>query len=75
MAIKIGQREDMAPKVQEVLTRNGCMIRMRLGLHETDACHKDGLILLQLQGSKEEVKSLEQNLVALADVHVKYMEI
>ncbi len=40
MAIKISPRNEIAPKVQEILTRNGCIIKTRLGLHEAtnDSC-------------------------------------
>ncbi len=50
MAIKISPRNEVAPKVQEILTKNGCIIKTRLGLHETtnDSCSKSGLILLEL---------------------------
>ncbi len=40
MAIKISPRNEIAPNVQEILTRNGCIIKTRLGLHEAtnDSC-------------------------------------
>ena len=49
MAIVINHRSKNAVQFQEVLTRHGCTIRLRLGLHEAgDVCSEEGLVLLQL---------------------------
>lgn len=34
MAVIIDQRNNTAPQVQEVLTKYGCLISTRLGLHQ-----------------------------------------
>ena len=34
MGIQVGDREQEAVKVQELLTKQGCIIKTRLGLHE-----------------------------------------
>lgn len=75
MAISQEQRIETATQVQDVLTKYGCYIRVRLGLHEAaiDSCSPSGLILLQLCGSFDELQTLEQELTAIPNVKVKYM--
>lgn len=54
MGIVVSKRRAQATHVQEVLTRHGCLIKARLGLHETgDACAEDGLMILQLVESDQ----------------------
>lgn len=61
MAIKLGERRKNSPDVQQVLSKFGCSIRMRLGLHETEnVCSDEGLLILQLTGDTDEMKKLEK---------------
>lgn len=54
MGVLIGKRRANAAHVQEVLTRHGCLIKVRLGLHDTgDVCSEDGLMVLQLIDSDQ----------------------
>jgi len=64
-------------KVQEVLTRNGCNIRFRLGLHDAglESCSNSGLILLQVCGEKTEVEQLQAELQQVPHVKVKLMSL
>jgi hypothetical protein len=75
MAVRLARRVDSALQVQEVLTKHGCAIRMRLGLHETakDYCAEEGLILLQVCATAEETAALEADLAAVHGVRVKTM--
>ncbi|MBP2653689.1 MAG: hypothetical protein H6Q73_1258 [Firmicutes bacterium] len=75
MAILQENRVDTAPKVQELLTKYGCHIRLRLGLHEAavDSCSNSGLILLQLCGDQATTSELEEKLSAVPHVKVKSM--
>lgn len=76
MAISLNRRSTQAPKFQEVLTRFGCNIKMRLGLHEAgDGCSDQGLIILQLTGAKDEIKALEENLNNINGVKLKIIEL
>lgn len=76
MAVLVNHRSKKAPEMQEVLTRHGCIIKVRLGLHEAgDACSEEGLIILQLCGSKEAIKALEEELNGLEGVKARNMEI
>lgn len=76
MGIQIGDREQEAVKVQELLTKYGCTIKTRLGLHESaeNLCSSRGLILIEfIQGKEEEVQALENELSTLSSVIVRQM--
>lgn len=77
MAILQENRVETATKVQEVLTRNGCNIRFRLGLHDAglESCSNSGLILLQVCGSKAEVEQLQAELQKIPHVKMKLMSL
>ncbi|HWR07713.1 hypothetical protein [Sporomusa sp.] len=75
MAIIQANRVETAVKVQDVLTKYGCHIRVRLGLHDAavGGCTNSGIILLQLCGEDVPVDQIEQELKVIPDVKVKYM--
>lgn len=77
MAVLQENRVETATKVQEVLTRNGCNIRFRLGLHDAglESCSNSGLILLQVCGEKTEVDQLQSELQKVPHVKVKLMSL
>lgn len=77
IGIQVGNRENEALKVQELLTKNGCIIKTRLGLHESSdsLCSTSGLIILEfLPGADDEIEILEKDLSALSSVVVRKME-
>lgn len=76
MGIQVGNRESEALKVQELLTKNGCIIKTRLGLHESseELCSITGLIILEFLPDKEdEIAIIEKELAALDTIVVKKM--
>ncbi|WP_026395541.1 hypothetical protein [Acetobacterium malicum] len=76
MGIQVGNRESEALKVQELLTKNGCIIKTRLGLHESseELCSITGLIILEFLPDKEnEIAVMEKDLSALSTIVVKKM--
>ncbi|MCX7841794.1 MAG: hypothetical protein N2489_01800 [Clostridia bacterium] len=76
MGVLINHRTKQAPKVQEILTKHGCCIKMRIGLHETDnVCSNEGLVLLQLSGTEGEIKALEDDLNSLEGIKAQNMKI
>jgi len=70
-------RVENAVKFQEVLTKNGCKIKTRLGLHEVsdNACSNDGIIILQPYGSKEDAEALVNDLNILKGISAKYIDL
>lgn len=77
IAIRMDNRLGNALKFQETLTKNGCNIKARLGLHETseDACSNDGMIILQPCGTKEDVMELLDDLNALEGIRAKLIDL
>ena len=77
MAIALEGRNRFAPDLQEILTKHGCIISMRLGLHETskDLCADRGLILLQLSGEEKEISDLKEDLSKIEDIKINTMAI
>ncbi|ADO76550.1 hypothetical protein [Halanaerobium praevalens] len=73
MAILIDKRTDAAPKVQKILTEHGCIIKTRLGMHESANCADQGMIILDLTANNSEVEALKAELSSLAGVKVKSM--
>lgn len=77
MIIKIDNREGTAQKVQNVLTRHGCLIKVRLGLHDVpaDACSSAGLLVLQVVGPDQDIRAFQAELAGIADVAVQLVKI
>lgn len=76
MVVKIKRRRDQAPAVQEVLTSFGCSIKTRLGLHETgNICSEEGVLILQLDGEKDEMKKLEKALEKMEGIKAKLISL
>lgn len=72
LGVFIDRRSEVAVEVQDVLTKFGCIIKLRLGLHETtNVCAEDALLLLQLDGDKEEIKTLQESLNIIDGVETK----
>ena len=55
IGLRVDHRRANAAGLQETLTRYGCNIRLRVGLHEAGEgrCSDDGVILLQVCGEQE----------------------
>ncbi|MCT4632969.1 MAG: hypothetical protein N4A76_09545 [Firmicutes bacterium] len=73
--IEIGDREHDALKVQEALTKYGCIIKTRLGLHEAgNLCSSKGLIILEfINGNEDEIDKLEKELSQCETVKIGKM--
>lgn len=77
IAMTLKGRSDNALKVQQALTERGCFIRARLGLHDgvQDACSNEGLIILQVCGSPEEIQRTLSGLNAIDGVNAKHISL
>jgi hypothetical protein len=73
MAILIDKRTDAAPEVQKILTEHGCIIKTRLGMHESSNCADEGMIILDITADNTEVEALEAELKSIGGVKVKSM--
>ncbi len=72
--VHITHRVESVPAVQAVLTKYGCNIRTRLGLHDADAtsCSPSGLLLLDAFGP--EAEDFYKELQGLKGVAVQRMD-
>ncbi|NTV91586.1 MAG: hypothetical protein HGA22_14705 [Clostridiales bacterium] len=76
MTLLVNNRIQNASRLQDILTRSGCLIKMRLGLHEAgNVCSDEGLIILQLSGSQEDISALETSLNSVEGIKAKNSEI
>lgn len=73
LGIHATQRVKEAHKIQETLTKYGCSIRTRIGLHDVkdNYCSPSGLILLELYGDIEECNRLENDLHKIEGLDVQ----
>lgn len=72
--VHISQRVESVPAVQAVLTKYGCNIRTRLGLHDADStsCSPSGLLLVDVFGP--ETEDFYRELQGLNGVDVQRMD-
>lgn len=77
LGVYVADRLTEAGEVQRLLTKYGCNIKTRLGLHEVDDnhCSINGFILLELCGDPEKWDELESALRAVAGIKVEKMSI
>ena len=77
IGVRMDNRISNSANFQQVLTKNGCKIKARLGLHEVsaDACAADGLIILQPFGEKDEIEQLVKELNNLAGIKAKLIDL
>lgn len=77
LLILIGNRKDSAVKVQQVLTAWGCLIKTRLGIHDgiLDNCSEQGLVILELHGTKEQKGEVARKIAVIPGVTSKLVDL
>jgi hypothetical protein len=75
LGIAVTDNAAEAIKVQNLLTKFGCTIKTRLGLHEVsnDECNSEGIILLELTGNTDEMDKLENELLKIESLKLRKM--
>ncbi len=75
LGVLIIDRQQEAGKIQNVLTKYGCSIKTRLGLHEVtdEVSSTSGLLLLELTGNVSEMDKLENELLAVEGTQTQKM--
>ena len=70
LLILIGDRKRAAVRVQQILTEWGCIIKTRLGIHDgvMENCSDEGLLILELYGTKEQKNELARKVAVLPGV-------
>ena len=74
IGIKLENRMENAVEVQDILTKYGCSIKTRIGLHnaECGTCSPYGLILLEVLDHSEALK-LQKELLEINDIELQEM--
>jgi hypothetical protein len=77
LLILIGNRKESAVKVQQVLTAWGCLIKTRLGIHDgiLDNCSDQGLLILELYGTKEQKDEMSRKIAVIPGVTSKLVDL
>lgn len=75
MAVTLDKRNQDAPKFQEIITKHGCVIRTRLGIHEVEGCTDNGLIILQLYGEDSAISQLAGDIDELPSAKATTMKV
>jgi len=75
LGIHVENRVAEAGEIQGILSKYGCSIKTRIGLHEAseDQCSTDGLIILELGGNAADWDALEKALRASKGTKVQKM--
>lgn len=77
LIILISKRKDAAVKVQQILTAWGCIIKTRLGLHDSilENCNEVGLLILELYGEDAQKQELARKVELIEGVSSKLVEL
>ncbi|MBK7029449.1 MAG: hypothetical protein IPH45_09625 [Bacteroidales bacterium] len=75
LGVYVNDRVKDAALIQPILTKYGCSIRTRLGLHSLEDIYavNTGLIILELVGSQDECLRLENELLSIDQLDVQKM--
>ncbi|OGI21037.1 MAG: hypothetical protein A2287_05245 [Candidatus Melainabacteria bacterium RIFOXYA12_FULL_32_12] len=75
LGVLLANRTVTSPCFQEIISKHGCNIKTRIGLHTVSdgKCSTDGVILLETIGTDEEIESLAKDIEAIPDAQVQRM--
>ena len=75
LGVKLNQRQISSLNFQKIITEYGCNIKTRVGIHNVldGKCSTAGVILLDLIGTDEEVKAIEDAIKKIPEVEVQKM--
>ncbi len=73
--VMLEQRDETAPNFQKILTKYGCNIKSRIGLHNVadNICSPSGIILLEVIGKEQDISSLEKEINQLDNATIQKM--
>ena len=77
IGVRVNHRVANAVGLQELLTKYGCNIKLRVGLHETSEkyCSDDGVIMLQVCGEKSELEAMVSALNSVEGIRAMMLEL
>lgn len=74
MSIRVDHRTDSAPRMQEILTRNGDLILGRFGIHDPEEINH-GLITLNLRSDMGRIQNMIDSLNGLEGIKINHMQV
>ena len=77
LGIRLNNRIESSITFQEVLSKYGCIIKTRIGLHDTSCgvCSPYGIILLETIKDEERINNMISDLQNLQGVKFNIMEL
>lgn len=77
IAIRVEDRDNSAIEVQRVLTKNGCDITVRLGLHDCGGgvCSPCGTMILQMSCKSDDAKKVVKELQEIKGVKAQFIDL
>jgi hypothetical protein len=75
LGVLLANRTSTSQKFQEIISKHGCQIKTRIGLHTVadNKCSIDGVILLEVIGNDEEVECLKADIETIPGAEVQKM--
>jgi hypothetical protein len=75
LGILLKKRNITSTVFQEILSKHGCKIKTRIGIHNASdhACSPDGVILLDVIGEDAEIQALENDLKSIDGADIQKM--
>ena len=74
LGVKLANRLDTAIEFQKIISKFGCTIKTRIGLHKTDEkfCSSSGIIILEVINNKISA-ALEKELLHIDKIEIQRM--
>jgi len=75
LGVLLRKRVQSSESFQEIISRHGCIIKTRIGIHNVanNVCSPDGVILLDIIGDDAEIAALENDIKSIEGAEVQKM--
>ena len=73
LGIKLANKEYNAIELQKILTKFNCIIKMRIGINNTNLfCNDYGIILLEIEDDKSS-REIEKEVIEISGIEIQKM--
>jgi hypothetical protein len=75
LGVMLRKRIHSSESLQEILSKHGCIIKTRIGIHNAsgNVCSPNGVILLDVIGEASEISALENEIKAIDGAELQKM--
>jgi len=75
LGVLLRKRTETSESFQEILSKHGCIIKTRIGIHNVadNVCSSDGVIILDVIGTEADIRALEADIKALKGSEIQKM--